>query len=95
MPVEDILVYSADTDLTPFDVGAYASGTTYISGMAVKKAAEAGSLAARRARRRRPRGRPTPPRSCCSDRCARAPDGRSVTLAELALRSLHTEDRSR
>jgi putative selenate reductase molybdopterin-binding subunit len=39
--VDDIIVYSADTDLTPFDVGAYASGTTYISGMAVKKAAEA------------------------------------------------------
>jgi hypothetical protein len=28
VPVEDIMVYSADTDLTPFDVGAYASGTT-------------------------------------------------------------------
>src|SRR5581483_10601984 len=38
--VEDVLVYSADTDITPFDVGAYASGTTYVSGMAVKKAAE-------------------------------------------------------
>jgi hypothetical protein len=36
----DILVKSADTDVTPFDYGAYASSTTYISGMAVKKAAE-------------------------------------------------------
>jgi len=36
----DIVVYSSDTDLTPFDVGAYASSTTYLSGMAVKKAAE-------------------------------------------------------
>ncbi|WP_352420373.1 molybdopterin cofactor-binding domain-containing protein [Proteiniborus sp.] len=34
-----ISVYSSDTDLTPFDVGAYASGTTYFSGNAVKKAA--------------------------------------------------------
>ncbi len=33
-----ISVYSSDTDLTPFDVGAYASGTTYFSGNAVKKA---------------------------------------------------------
>jgi hypothetical protein len=33
-------VKSADTDVTPFDYGAYASSTTYISGMAVKKAAE-------------------------------------------------------
>jgi putative selenate reductase molybdopterin-binding subunit len=40
VPLEDILVYSSDTDMTPFDVGAYASSTTYISGWAVKKAAE-------------------------------------------------------
>lgn len=37
---EDIVVYSSDTDLTPFDKGAYASSTTYVSGNAVKKAAE-------------------------------------------------------
>lgn len=36
----DIIVKSSDTDVTPFDYGAYASSTTYISGMAVKKAAE-------------------------------------------------------
>ena len=35
-----IVVCSADTDFTPFDVGAYASSTTIISGGAVKKAAE-------------------------------------------------------
>lgn len=39
VPVEKILVYSSDTDMTPFDVGAYASSTTYISGGAVHKAA--------------------------------------------------------
>jgi len=39
VPVEDILVYSSDTDFTPFDVGAYASSTTYISGEAVRKCA--------------------------------------------------------
>ena len=32
-------VLSSDTDLTPFDTGAYASSTTYITGMAAKKAA--------------------------------------------------------
>ncbi len=37
---EDIIVYSSDTDLTPFDTGAYASSTTYVSGNAVKNAAE-------------------------------------------------------
>lgn len=36
----DIIVYSSDTDFTPFDVGAYASSTTYLSGGAVIKAAE-------------------------------------------------------
>ncbi len=36
---EDIIVYSSDTDFTPFDKGAYASSTTYISGTAVVKAA--------------------------------------------------------
>lgn len=35
-----ISVFSADTELTPFDVGAYASGTTYFTGNAVKLAAE-------------------------------------------------------
>lgn len=39
IPVEQIIVLSSDTDLTPFDVGAYASSTTYISGAAVKKCA--------------------------------------------------------
>ncbi len=36
----DFIVYSSDTDLTPFDVGAYASSTTYLTGMAVLTAAE-------------------------------------------------------
>ena len=37
---EDIIVYSSDTDMTPFDVGAYASSTTYLSGGAVINTAE-------------------------------------------------------
>ena len=40
VPVEKMIVTSSDTDLTPFDVGAYASSTTYVSGMAVQRAAE-------------------------------------------------------
>jgi putative selenate reductase molybdopterin-binding subunit len=39
VPVEKIIPYSSDTDMTPFDPGAYASSTTYISGRAVEKAA--------------------------------------------------------
>ncbi len=37
--VDKVIIYSSDTDLTPFDVGAYASSTTYVSGNAVYKAA--------------------------------------------------------
>lgn len=40
VPFENISVFSGDTELTPFDVGAYASGTTYFTGNAVKKATE-------------------------------------------------------
>ena len=38
--LDRIVITSGDTDTTPFDVGAYASSTTIISGGAVKKAAE-------------------------------------------------------
>ena len=38
--VDKILIYSSDTDLTPFDCGAYASSTTYVSGNAAWKAAQ-------------------------------------------------------
>ncbi len=40
VPLDKMLVTSSDTDFTPFDVGAYASSTTYVSGMAVQRAAE-------------------------------------------------------
>ncbi len=36
--LEDIMVYSADTDVSPYDSGSYASSTTYITGKAVEKA---------------------------------------------------------
>jgi len=37
--IDKMIVYSSDTDLTPFDCGAYASSTTYVSGNAVLRAA--------------------------------------------------------
>lgn len=40
VPVEKMIVYSSDTDMTPFDKGAYASSTTFITGQSVKKAAD-------------------------------------------------------
>lgn len=40
VPTEKIIVYSSDTDITPYDTGAFATSTTYISGNAVLKAAQ-------------------------------------------------------
>ncbi|MFQ5578705.1 MAG: xanthine dehydrogenase family protein molybdopterin-binding subunit, partial [Anaerolineae bacterium] len=88
--VEDIIVYSSDTDMTPFDTGAYASSTTYISGMAVKKAAE--EVAAQIKERAALMLKPDNPRSITlRDRCAIAPDGRAVSLEEIALHALHQD----
>ncbi len=87
VPLEDIIVYSSDTDFTPFDVGAYASSTTYISGTAVVKAAEkvaeqikavAGEML------NAPIDQIT-----LADKAAWSADGRSVTLTQVAMNSLH------
>jgi putative selenate reductase molybdopterin-binding subunit len=88
---EDIIVYAADTDMTPFDVGAYASSTTYVSGMAVKKAAEdvRRQIAERAAVML---DLDSPGEVELHDRAAFAIDGRSVTLAEVALHSLHQDN---
>ena len=40
IPLSSLTVYASDTDHTPFDVGAYASSTTYVSGNAVLAAAK-------------------------------------------------------
>jgi putative selenate reductase molybdopterin-binding subunit len=39
VPLDHVIVLSSDTDVTPFDKGAYASSTTYVSGGAVERAA--------------------------------------------------------
>lgn len=36
--VEDVAIFGADTDASPYDSGSYASSTTYITGKAVEKA---------------------------------------------------------
>jgi putative selenate reductase molybdopterin-binding subunit len=96
VPLEDILVYSSDTDFTPFDKGAYASSTTYVSGAAVVKAAQqvAERIKARAARMLTlsPDHPFTPAEIHLFHRRAIAPDGRSVSLAEVALDALHHTD---
>lgn len=87
----EIIIYSSDTDMTPFDTGAYASSTTYISGTAVKKAAEqiAEQIKERAALML---GLDSGDGMRLENKQAIAPDGRSVTLAAIALHSLHQED---
>jgi putative selenate reductase molybdopterin-binding subunit len=106
VPLDDIICYSSDTDFTPFDKGAYASSTTYISGTAVVRAAE---QAAERIKTRAAKmlskqvdketGRQdtdvlvylsTDIR--LQNRMAIAPDGRSIPLTEIALDSLHRNE---
>ncbi len=92
VPTEDILVYSSDTDMTPFDKGAYASSTTYISGTAVTNAA---MQAAERIKVRaafmlsKDERKVTTEEIVLRERKAFAADGRSVTMAEVACESLH------
>jgi putative selenate reductase molybdopterin-binding subunit len=91
VPLEDIVIYSSDTDMTPFDTGAYASSTTYISGTAVKRAAEqvADQIRERAALML---GLSEWQNIMLRNRQAVAPDGRSVSLASIALHSLHQHD---
>jgi putative selenate reductase molybdopterin-binding subunit len=89
--VGEILVHSSDTDMTPFDVGAYASSTTYVSGAAVVQAAEAVRaklLAVASRLLETPAGDLRMSRGCIS-----APSGRKVTVAEVAHASLYGHDK--
>ena len=85
--IEDIIIYSSDTDMTPFDTGAYASSTTYISGMAVKRAAEG----VREQILDRASELLEAPSGTIDlhDGAAWSEDGESVTLETIALSTLH------
>lgn len=88
VPVEDVICYSSDTDFTPFDKGAYASSTTYISGTAATNAAK---IAAERIKIRAAilLGVEDHNTITLRDRHAHAPNGKSVSHAEIALDTLH------
>jgi putative selenate reductase molybdopterin-binding subunit len=90
VPLEDMITYSSDTDFTPFDKGAYASSTTYISGTAAVKAAE---KCAERIKIRAVMILNLPESEAANIRLANrqaiAPDGRTVAFTEIALDSLH------
>jgi len=86
---DDIIIYSSDTDMTPFDTGAYASSTTYISGMAVKRAAE--QVRDQIIERAAITLGIEEDGIELHDKAAWAPDGRSVSLETIALSTLHQE----
>ncbi len=92
VPSDDIIVLSSDTDTTPFDVGAYASSTTYVSGTAVLKAAKdvAEQIKKRAVMIFTDRGFSfTTEEIVLKDKHAVAPNGEKVSLATVALDSLH------
>ena len=91
VPLDDIICYSSDTDFTPFDKGAYASSTTYISGAATVKAAQ---MAAERIKIRAAKMLDVGDHRSIhwQTKHAIAPNGKSVSLAEIALDTLHKND---
>lgn len=92
VPVEDMITYSSDTDFTPFDKGAYASSTTYISGTAAVKAAEkcAERIKARAVDMFKVQGVNVQPSDLkLANSTVIAPQGQTIPLSEIALDSLH------
>jgi len=89
--VEDIIVYSSDTDFTPFDKGAYASSTTYISGGAVVKAADKVKemILVHAAKMLQVKNYQE---LLLENKLIKAPDGKQVSLEDVALSSLHQLD---
>lgn len=87
VPLDHLIVTASDTDLTPFDKGAYASSTTYVSGNAVRKAAlevreQVLALAARVLQH------PIDGLQL-GHGCVTTPDGRSASLAQIAVYGLY------
>jgi putative selenate reductase molybdopterin-binding subunit len=103
VPLEDVITYSSDTDFTPFDKGAYASSTTYISGTAATRAAEivaerikvrAAMILNREANKESGANGQTYQAEEIKlvNRMAFASDGQNVPFTEIALDSLHKND---
>lgn len=88
---EAVVVYSSDTDRTPFDVGAYASSTTYVSGRAVMRAAEQvrDRLLHHAAKML---GEDAGDLTCAEGRVT-APSGKSVGLNDVAAEAMYGEEK--
>ena len=83
-PVEDVAVFGADTDVSPYDSGSYASSTTYVTGKAVEKACM--DLRERICTIGAEMLHCDPAEVSFGGKCVRAADGRTVALADIAYR---------
>ncbi len=92
VPLDHLVVYSSDTDVVAFDVGAYASSTTYVSGKAVEEAAldlrrqilaVAGAMLG-----------VDPDELEIDGERVTSPGGESVALAEVGTRAFYTRDQA-
>ncbi len=84
---QDIVIYSSDTGMTPFDVGAYASSTTYVSGEAVRRAAAA--VRQQLLEMAADLWECPPELIGIEDRTVRGPRGKSMPLRDLAMHALY------
>ena len=82
--VEDVAVFGADTDVSPYDSGSYASSTTYVTGKAVEKACM--DLRERICAIGAEMLHCDPAEVSFGGKCVRAADGRTVALADIAYR---------
>ena len=85
--LDDLIITSSDTDMTPFDVGAYASSTTYISGGAVARAAEQVAEAIKAVAA--DMFGVDPEELTLHDNAAWTASGHSVSLRDIAMQALH------
>ena len=91
VPLEDILMHTSDTSMTPFEVGTSASSTLYVGGGAVKKAAE---QVRRQILAVGGRMLNALPETLKINRgIVTAPNGQTVTVQQIASRSIYIENR--
>jgi putative selenate reductase molybdopterin-binding subunit len=94
--LEDMIVYSSDTDLTPFDKGAYASSTTYVSGtaavLAAQKAAERVKERASILINKKSGSHYNAADIKLAERKAFSPDGQYVSMSEIGYSTIHHFD---
>ncbi len=88
--LDSLIIRSSDTDVTPFDKGAYASSTTYISGGAVARAAEEVAQQIRAVAAEMTGSDPAS--FTLREGHAWGEDGSSLSFREIALFALHTQN---